>query len=236
MLPSDEQSVYYAMDIARASLTEIWRVAYPNPLAIAFVLVSKVLRRPVRGNVAIAYDSITFKELEDVPAHVVTRLEAICRECESLGFTQRFAHTLSVLGNGETHAITMTGPGSSVFAHVLYVRTGQIEERITAFSSYFDDGTVVTTTNGRRRLKTPPEMDVRYAVGSTVDQLLSDHHARVSQVTRASPRCLDDAALREAVLRNARLATRFHETRGLYVPLTNAELARLSIQPQHIAK
>jgi hypothetical protein len=235
-IPWPEQTVYYAMDVARASLAEIWRVSYPNLIGVAFVVLSKLLGRPVRGNVGIAHGSLRFVEVSQAPGHVATALEPICRDCETLAFRQRFVHSIAVLGDGEAYAIASSNQDGTISSQAIYVRSGTRVETIVAFVSFLEDDTVLSTTNGRRRLRTPPDVNAAYLPRATVGQVLAHHESRVARVTNARPRCLDDAGLREAVARNARLAAKFHEARGVYVPLTNAEVAKLTFESERISK
>jgi hypothetical protein len=232
----DKQTVYYAMDLARSSLGEIWRVGYPNLVGIGIALLAKLFGCPLRGNVGIAYGSIAFVEVSEVPAHVVTALEPICRDCESFGFRKRFAYRLPVLGNAEAYAIMLSNLVGSISSQACYVRNGKKKESIVAFLSYLDDESVLSTTNGRRRLRTPPAIDVSYLPGSTVGQVLARHESRIASAAIAQPRSLDDAELRDAVTGNVRRAASFHEARGVYVPLTNAEVAKLKVESARIGK
>ena len=134
----NDRPVYCGMDVARLSLAEIWRICSPNLLGVGYVLMSKLLRRPVRSKIGIAYDSLSFVAVGELPRHVVTALGAICYDCEKLGFQNRFAHSISAIGNGDNCAITASRGDGITAIHAVYVRIGESEETIAVFVSYLE--------------------------------------------------------------------------------------------------
>ena len=87
---------------------------------------------------------------------------------------------------------------------------------------------MLITKGARQRLDPPPTQVIENHPGASVAELLVAHQARLRQLRNVRAVILDDVAQRQMLLDNTQYLCEYERAREVFVPLTNAELERLT--------
>ena len=224
---AESQSGYYTTDISRLTFAELRRITAPNKLAFLLVAGAKVVRRPWRTGLALAYESVRIAELTDVPPKQLEILAGPLGGCERAGFTRRFALAVPMLGDQEGVNVVHVNRDRTVLACAIYIRALANRHASVTLQSKLADGFVMATSNARRQMNAPPEFLSEHLPGARVVDLAERHRIRLRDQGTSQSQVLDDVAQRQFLLDNAQRSFEFQRDRGIFVPLTREEVARL---------
>jgi hypothetical protein len=222
------QSAYYRTDLSKLSYRELRRMA-PNYLVFLLAVVfAKVLR--MRGKViyGVAYEAARIVELPQLAPESIESLEAKLHECEAQGFVRRFGMTVPMVGAIERASVMLSNRDRTILAECIYIRVLKRLEIVVALVSKLADGRVLVTKDGRHGLDPPPAMVTVDCTGAAVADLFATHQARLRQLRNVRALVLDDVAQRQLLLDNTQYICEYGRERGVFMPLTNAEVERLT--------
>lgn len=216
--------LYYRTEITKVTVREIWRVLFPNLLGILYVLVRKLLGLPIRTKLAYATSPV-FLDVAQFPADVTASMQSLRQQLEAAGFRLCFGHSVPTVGPMEGYCFDFLDRQDFTWGAAIYSRAfaaGHVrEERLVVLASQLGDGTIVSTTNARRRLNPPPGVSPTYATGKAVPELMALHAERLSD---RAVMCFDAAELRRLIVEMGDRNVQFHLRRGVFVPVDPAEL------------
>lgn len=181
---------------------------------------------------AIAYDSLIFIELDEVPKRALDALQTKRDVCQDLGFVEEFYYTEQVLGKMEGYGIQLANQDQTIFALLIYVKNWMapipVKELTLVFTSGLANGTTVSTTSSKKRLNTPSNFDVEYHRNAPVDKLYQLHQQHLGKHSDEVILSLDAIAQRDTIIQRSKLLVEFHQQRGVYIPISMNEYERLS--------
>jgi hypothetical protein len=225
---------YYVKDLAKASVTELWRVAKREPkavLGLLLILRAKILGKPARMGHPFNPLDTKIIEYSDVPEDVWRCQQPLVSPILAAGFTPIFAIQQSQPDGANGYSLVFQSANGLISASALYgyVKTGDMElqESCLVLSSRRTNGTVLATSNARPILLDPPEIEIIYLQKAAPEKLLARHQKRLTKLTDLVLLTPDDTRRRiqSIVQRNAD----FHISRGLYSPATADELRRFGL-------
>ena len=162
-------------------------------------------------------------------------MEAMHRECESLGFGTPifYRQPASLMGGMDAAAAVCVHQSRELFVNLLAGRSATGLKTIMGLVSGFDDGTFLSCGNERKQLEPNPRDSFRYLPGSDAAALLRVHEEELKKLrTKKTVRAIPgDSALETLLFDYEMSAQRWHEQRGAYVRMSDEEVA--SAQRQH---
>jgi hypothetical protein len=225
--------IYYHADTTRMTLRELWRLSSTWP-GFLTGCVNKAfgIRPPVRW--AIRHD-LTIRALhaEEVPAPTLRVLEPLVEEFEQLGARLAFYQTTPTVGKLEGYSAVLTPPEHNAVIMVVWAKAQISRRGKTSFgcavTSQLQDGAFFTTTNLPPRFNKPPEFGVLRLRGADPTELARRHQQALAE--RGSPAILiHDEEKTKSLLRAVKIRNfEWQMARGVYVPLTAEEQARLGL-------
>jgi hypothetical protein len=224
---------YFRTDTTQLTYGELWRLS-SSWLGFLGGCVNKLLGIQTPARYAVWHEArIEVIDADWVPPAAREVLEPIIEEAQRLGARWMFYQTVPALGNLQGYAaVLLCAERNAVFigtwSQVRITRRGR-ETTGSVFVSQLHDGTLLSTTNHRRRLDTAPEIRVERWLGAPVAELADKHRRRLNQA--ASPPLLlhteDD--VKELLVEAKERNFGWNVSRGVYLPLTEEEYARLRI-------
>jgi hypothetical protein len=196
---------------------------------ISLVIRHKLLRAEPPANVGVKLDSGFLPiELEEIPEAAQQSLRAMVDDCSRRSFRLLICHTSEFLGDAESYGANLLHADGKVWLAALWFRVGQRIEAGYCLCSQFADGTILTTTNLRRRSDIPPGMETRSYPGTTLDELWDRHRDALSEVGEQTVASFDAPQLLERLVDIRQRIRSFHLDRGILKPMSRREVARLA--------
>jgi hypothetical protein len=220
---------YYKVHGGRLSFAEYWRMA-PDPFTFVLCAGMKLF-----GGMAFDFSIPRVEELHyldeaEVPKAAMKRIRGSIKRLTEAGFAPKFYHEMPVL---EDHrlglAACLLADDRRTFGMVMYARERDEEQTHVTCASRFADGTFGSTTTQKKMMKPDPQNKVARYPGAAADEIYDRHleHLEEWEGGGLQVRKLDDAALAAAVLEGEQQHIDFHAERGVYVPMSKAEVRRI---------
>jgi len=203
-------------------------------LAIRFGV---ILRKVWGGNRTWAVrhdDMLTVLPADNVPVHAMRALQPLVEEFARLGARLAFFQSVPATENLQSYAAVLLprepdGIVVIAWARARISRPDREGIAVCAITSRLQDGTFLSTTNRRSRFDRPPEFRVLRWRSANPDELSRRHKEALEKSGTGAIPVRDERhaheTLREAKQRNFE----WNVSRGVYVPLTSAEQARLGL-------
>ena len=173
-------------------------------------------------------------EARDLPPEASLDLSQAVQDCEALGMTLAF---YSENGGNEPKRMGYAGwflsNDGKCWGTAIWIRVNYGGPRITygmALCTKFTDGTFFSTTNIKQPLDIPPEYHRTRIRGADTAALKVAHYEALQKMHDKGILVLDADALKQVHLEIRKRTAEFHVRRGLWVPLSENETARLSAQ------
>jgi len=224
---------FYKVDYAKISLREYWNLS-PNSKAIIAWLM-KIVGSPVRDQHAHPHPSL-FKQYETtetyLPREPASALAPVRREIEQMGFhSPKWVHVPALRSNVETTAATFLHNSGATIARVMHSQATSPQNTITKLAiflvSVLKDGRQLVTTNMPPSFQTPPKIVTERRIDAPAAVLYEVHKQRLACFPDEEIRKFATVAERDAFIDDSELeAYEFQRRRGLYVPLTDADVAQ----------
>lgn len=218
--------VYYKTRLNRLRLGELWRMS-PGPVTFLIAAAMRGLGALPDNDLGVCHiRSVTRLGPEQVPEHVHARWEERLDACLDEGFELEFYYTVPFVARDmEGYAAALIGDGGLVAAQLLHARQQQTEESVLAFFTKLADGTYLITSSRRKQMEAPPGAHVERLPGKPAGILLARHRRRVEEAGDAVP--IGAAGLEPMVVEHNNAEVDFHVERGVYVPMSDYEVAAL---------
>jgi hypothetical protein len=221
---------YYVTDQAKLTLLEIMRLS--NRMPTPKLLLAKLLGKPVRAGVPTLYDNVKQIEFDGIPDDVRAEMEPLTRALQSARFTrvlaQKVCHSKGHIGFATyLRSEDRLSAAAVVVARISTGSTSRSETVLHVNSRRLDES-VISTTNARPRLKSPPEIRAEYLAGAKPDKVLARHQRRLLNCTDVVP--VSEAEYADKVLERIRRNRDFQVERGVFVPATAEEMVRYQDQ------
>jgi hypothetical protein len=173
-------------------------------------------------------------EPESIPGQILEKLNSGVYELQKLGFTQfwYFANSQTLTGGGG-YAVEGLHSSKQIIAKVIYVYFKARERQVIALFSGVSDGIVLATTNKKREFNPLPKHIVQRKVGAEAEELLAMHQKKMADFNRANT-LRSFASLEDVAGFEDRLIGETYDDkirRGIWVEMTEAEVAALRAQP-----
>ena len=221
-------TVYYKVHGGRLSFAEYWRMA-PDPFTFCIVAVAKLF-----GGMSFDFsiprvDQLHTVEWDDIPRDTRKAMREPIQLLEGAGLSLAFFHEMPVL---ERHRLgvgaALLAPDGRTFATVNYARDKVQSKLDVSCVTPFDDDTFGITTTAKKQMKPQPEHVVARYPGMPADDLYDKHlgHLEEWQAERRAVR-VTPQTLPGVILKGEQGHIDFHADRGVYVPMTKAEIRRI---------
>jgi hypothetical protein len=225
--------VYIRTDITQMRFGELWHVTSSLPVFL-FGCFHKLIGISPRFRHAVCHeDGIRVVSPRDVPQDALEGLAPAIEEFQRLGCRPAFYQTVPTAGNLEGFSAVLLAPDHNAIAAVTWSHVWiSGRSNITsgsALTSRLHDGTFFSTTNHRRRLDTPAEFKIVRLRGATPTTLLERHRAALAEAGSPATRIETVEDAKEILTEAKRINFGFNVSRGVWVPLTPQEHARLGL-------
>lgn len=225
---------YYKLRGRKISLREYWRLC-PDPFTFCIAAVAKPFGGVVPALSVPLLDRIPDVHPDDLPKGVARALDRQAERFEAEGYRRLFTCEAPLLERHRLAAATvlLADDGWSM-AQVLYIKNREQTQVGLTVGCWCDDGTFAVVTNRKPELDNPAGHRGERYLGAGAEELVDRflHHARTwdAEGMRAVP--LDEAKVRENLLRVEREAIEYHARRGVLVPMTPRDLAKYGIEAE----
>jgi hypothetical protein len=220
---------YYKVHGGRLSFGEYWRMC-PDPFTFLMAAGMKLFGgMPFNFSIP-RIDELHYLVEDELLKSAVKKFKGPVRQLQDLGFAHKFYHEMPVL---EDHRIglaaVLLAEDRRTFGVVMYARERANEQLQITCATRFTDDTFGSTTTQKKAMKPVPENKVARHPGARADDLYDFHqeHLREWEDEGLQPVKLDDAKLAASVLKGEQRHVDFHAERGVYVPLSKAEINRI---------
>ena len=223
---------YYRVDTQRLTFAEGWRLA-PS-WKVVLLWLGKLMGNSIGSSGGIPVPSAlrdNLISLGEIPPRVAEKLIEVQSACEAIGFhTPLYYANKHTLAQIEAAACVLQEPAGETIANLAYARSQSFETKTPAvlgFITLLRDGRLLLTNNVRRRFNSPPGDDLKRMVGAAASPLYKEHRRRIERHRAAGNppvpiRTFEELA--SLMWRNDRRTYEFNLARGVYVPLTYAEV------------
>ena len=223
----------YRPDLRRVTLGELFRLSGPLAFPVAFVSF-KVLRNQLPlGHASPMPDRLIPVEAEAVPEGLGALRQPLLDAVAAAGFRRLFEYRMPRIrddGSTGVSAFHLNDDGS-IAAVVVAAESRTplkvVRRVLVAFTTRCTDGRSVATTDQERKFDPPPESDVEYSPGRSPAALLARHRDRIAALGPGQIAPLRPEEAQAFALANERRWLEFQRDRGVMVPLTDEERARL---------
>lgn len=223
----NDDNVYFGTDASKCTLIEKWRLTNGNIIAFLNLVWAGIIGRRWPSAIAIAHDSLEFKDVADIPSQVRVRIRSMWDQCEALGLRPHSSHRVDALGDAEGWTLTLVSQDQTIVCQLIYARVGELEQKTAVFLTALDDDTTLSTTNAPQRFNAPPGVLVKYLTDAPIRAVLEAHEERIEQLESAAPRQLNNSTVRKFILKLSRQAWKRLEERGIYYRLKKSAASRL---------
>jgi hypothetical protein len=222
---------FYQFDLSRLNLREMWRMT-SSFVGFTRLMLHKYLRIPVPNIGPFPVDDeLHLVEARDLPPEASLDLAPAVRDCASLGMTLAFY--IENTGNErkrQGYGASFLSDDGKCWGAAVWVRVNYGAPRITygmAFCTKFTDGTYFSTTNIKQPLDSPPEYHKTRMRRADTATLKAAHYEALRNMRDKDIVALDVETLKQATLEVRRRTAEFLIRRGVWVPLSEIETARL---------
>jgi hypothetical protein len=226
-------SVYFRTEICRLTFAELWRISSTLKGFLAGCTIKILgLRRPPRW--AIRHDNtIRVLPADQLPEAVLQAMGPLIDEFEQAGARLAFYSKLDTTDNLSGYSAVLLPAEHNAVVVVSWAQAHFSRPRQPQFgcvvASQLQDGTFLSTSNHRRRFNTAPGFQVHRLVGANPAELAHRHQQALGECG-LSPALVRDAEQAKKLLVEAKVRQfEWQVSRGVWVPLSTAELARLGL-------
>ena len=222
---------YYQPLTTKLNLREYRRIS-KNWFELLLGICLKCLRIRIPMMFAFA-DTYHFQRISphDLSERVRQRIKPIADQALVLNLNYAFSYWLPTVGTIEGAAATFfSGDGRTILL-IAYARTWTktaVDEKVAfAFLSWLADGTSIATSGAKGDLDAPPHIRGETHPGRPMPEVFERHLARISESESTVVTVHDADQLEQMLREHEKDNFEFNVKRGVYVPVSHAELARL---------
>ena len=243
--PALAMAEFYKIDGRKISFAEYWHLSPNWQVLIPWIM--KLLGMPLKIPTGVPHPSALdeYQVTEDQLAPEVLKAMSVARgEMEQAGFhSPAWIHMPDLQGNTATSGASFLHSSGKVVGRVMYTKAKAamanlvIEKLSIFFITPLTDGRILVTTNMPPSFRGLPYVSVQRRPGAPARELYELHMQRVSALpTTTSFQKLETIEERDSFLRKYELESfEYHVRRGLYVPITDAEVTQTKVEKESIA-
>jgi hypothetical protein len=221
---------YYRLDARRMSVPEWWRIARTPWRFFVALIRQKLLRLPLLNQPALVrIEQLARIAPAALPAQVQAAFEERTAEFEALGFARQFFYRTQAVGpQGSYAAAFLHRDGRSLAMSIVVVHkiTPRPPHWANAIASRLDDGRRLATTDVAKQFESPPGIEVHRLRRRPLAQLVAHHLERLAPLGDGV-RTFTAADVEPYMVASIQRNFDFQVERGLYVPIPDAEVARM---------
>jgi hypothetical protein len=218
---------WYRVDGQALTYGEYWHMA-PDALAFLITAARKFLGNAFQFHFSIAHPRLYhFLDEDEVPPEVRRRWQRLADHARREGFEPRLCSEVPCL---ESHRAcfgrVLLGDGNRVTLTIAYVRNQGEAQTALLLASKLDDGLIVSTVSNYG-LKPLPDVESVLMSGASLGALLDRHRRRLARFEADGRYAagVAPAQLPGLIRERELLHFDFHVNRGVYVPMTEDEIA-----------
>jgi hypothetical protein len=224
-------TTYYRLDGGKLTYAEYRRMA-PDPFSFLIAAVRKFVRLPVQFRFAIPRpDRLFIVDFGELPDVVGSALRPLVHQARAMGLRLGFYHRLAV---PEPHRIgaaaALLDEAEWTCLYVIFGKDGeQRQVQMTCASRFADDSLAVTTTMPKT-MEPVPTSHIERHPGADPATLHARHQEHLERLAAQGlvPLRIDPDRLADFVLEWELRYIDFHIGRGVFVPMSDEEVVRLS--------
>lgn len=220
---------YYKINSGRLSFAEYWRM---SPNAVVFVIAAGAkLFGGIPMNFSIPrIDTLHTIDWEEMPSRAARRMEPSIKLLESLGYKYGFCFEMPILELERFFGVCVLLAEDAVqFAGVAYLEPPNEKRLILSILTEFTDGTFGVTTTAKKELEPEPNDRIHRHLTASADKLdhLHQQHLQRWRDDGLEPVVQTWSRLPQVILDAEQSTVDFHVKRGVFVPMTKAEIRKL---------
>lgn len=222
-------TVWYKINPNRFTYRELWRAARRRPWPFAKAVCRKWFNVPYRATIGFAFpETLEFVDYQQLPERPRQSLGDMILQAEKLGFRFLFCWQRSTLGETKDYSAVLLSQDESTLASAMWVTAGSPNASTRFALGSRGEGRRLITSNSDHVIDGPPEIKQLHFPGKSIDEIATLHSLRID---RRGLEQIQNVTEREAVgriIENQQCTLAFNLARGVYVPLTQEEVERLS--------
>ena len=220
---------YYKVHSGRLSFGEYWRMS-PNPVVFLIAAGAKLFGGlPMNFSIP-RIDTLHTIDWEDMPPRAEKRMEPSVDSFESLGYKYGFCYELPILELDRfMGACTLLAEDGTHFALIVYVEMPEEKRLNIAIVTEFTDHSFGVTTNAKKELEPEPNHHAHRHLKAEAEELHRLHQQHLEQWRGDGLEPVKQSwdRLPQVILDAEQATVDFHASRGVFVPMTEAEVRKL---------
>jgi hypothetical protein len=225
---ADSDESFFVCDIAKASISETWRVSNHSPLGTIMVTAFKLLGLSWRGGLPISQTPPLEIELSDLPHSVAEAFRTPLQAFRELSFEQVLVTHKQDFSNQDGYAIHLLSTDKLITASLMWasVKIGYIKREVVTYglNSRRQNGEMIATSGFGGGLNPPPGVAISRMPGASVVELTAAHRKRIADVIDVIP--FEPSRLAKDIEDFGCRTVEFNLQRSVYVPATIEEIRR----------
>jgi hypothetical protein len=220
---------YYQVDASRLTLAEYWRMS-PNALTFLFAAAMRAIGAMSFDFSIPRPDELRVVDLDDLPDSALKCLRPALNDFRTAGLELALCHEADVLEDHRYGAgLAFLARDGRSFGAVNYGEENDIRRVEISLVSPFDDDTFGVTTTAKKQFKPHPAyLNVRFPE-MTAGELCAAHDRNLDrwESDGKRPRRITRESLPGLILEAEQRFVDFHVERGVFVPMSKAEVRLL---------
>ncbi|MDA0660925.1 MAG: hypothetical protein O2931_13810 [Planctomycetota bacterium] len=227
----DRQTKYVKLQLSQLAARELARLMLPNVPAFLFVLAARCLRQPVCTQYGHAPLEWIPTEVDDFHSLAAQSLRVRQTELGNFGFQPIFSYRVPGVGNWEGCGCVWTDDACRRWITWSWMRTGERTRSFLTVGTWLQDKTLLVTTDASRGIESPPHIKTRFHSRRPLATLLASHQNWLSPLPPAAFLDWQSHELVDLLNENKRRCYDYYRARSIWVPMSQAEVARISSVP-----
>jgi hypothetical protein len=234
--PDDHRdATYYVVDYSKCGVREVLHLARGKPpaamIAVVLTLAARLFGKSCRKGPPFRRVDSEFIYPNRIPAEVQRLQQPAYGILATAGYSPLLATRKRDIdpSRGYTYSHVLSSPDATVVATITSVQVKDedicLEKTAVALSSRRQQGTVIMTTNGATGLRMPDHYSCHFLFRGTVSDVIETHRHRTAGLADLVSLQRDSA--RAQIETRWQEIAQFHIDRGVYVPATADEVAKL---------
>ena len=221
-------TVWYKVNPNRFSYRELWRMSGRGlwPFAKAAWRKWFDVQLPPTSGFAVP-EALEFVDLDSLPDRPRYLLRRLISAIEAKGFRFLFCHRPPRLGDLEVYVALLIGADGLSLASAGCMKIGAAVGTSLTLGSRTQTRRLITDSEPLI-VNPPPDFDIWHLPGKSIDDLFLAHSRRLDRAGRENILPATDADVVARMVENQARYREFNLARGVHVPMTQAEVDRLS--------
>ena len=223
-------TVWYKINPNRFTYRELWRTTGRGLWPFARAVWRKWFDIQLPPTLGISLpDSVEFVDLDSLPERPRERLRRMIAVVERHNFRFVFCHQQAHLGDYDDYIAVLISADRLSLANLFWLKSGAQEGTNLVLGSRTQTRRLLTDGQSRGA-DAPPGFDVWHRRGESIRiaELIAQHSRRLDRLGREQILPATESDISARIIENQNLYRAFDLARGVLVPMTQAEIERLS--------